>query len=61
MRAALFCHDRGHSVTLFERTASLGGQLYHADYTKYKWTLRRYRDYLKTQLEQRDIRICMNT
>ncbi|MCD7749013.1 MAG: FAD-dependent oxidoreductase, partial [Oscillospiraceae bacterium] len=61
MRAALFCHDRGHSVTLFEKTASLGGQLYHADYTKYKWTLRRYRDYLKAQLEQRDIRICMNT
>lgn len=61
MRAALFCRDRGHSVTLFEKTDRLGGQLYHTDYTKYKWTLRQYRDYLIKQLKQRQIDIRMRT
>ena len=61
MRAALFCHDRGHSVTLFEQKGTLGGQLYHTDHTKYKWTLRRYREYLKEQLSKRAIDVRLNT
>lgn len=60
MRAALFCHDRGHRVTLFEKSDALGGQLYHTDHTKYKWALRRYREYLKEQLVKKEIEVRMN-
>ena len=61
MRAALFCRQRGHSVVLFEKTEKLGGQLYHTDYTSFKWTLRRYRDYLKEQLVKTGVEVRMNT
>ncbi len=61
MRAALFCRQRGHQVTLFEKSDRLGGQLYHTDHTKYKWTLRRYRDYLIAQLAKSGVEVRMNT
>lgn len=50
LRAALLCAQRGHTVTLFEREATLGGQLRHADYPQFKWAVRDYKDYLIRQV-----------
>ncbi len=62
MRAALLCADRGHTVTLFERESTLGGQLRHADYPQFKWAVRRYKDYLIRQVtENPAVTVCLNT
>ena len=60
MQAAMEAADRGHQVTLFEKSSSLGGQLFHSDYVSFKWPLRRFRDWLIAQCEKRpniDIRL----
>lgn len=61
MRAALYAADRGHSVTLYEKSGYLGGQLRHADYYSFKWPLKRYRLWLIAQLEKRGIQVILNT
>ncbi len=61
MRATLYLVDRGHSVTLYEKTDKLGGQLLHADYSSFKWPLRDYKDYLIAQLEKSAVDVKMNT
>lgn len=61
MRAALYLCDRGHSVTLFEKTDKLGGQLLHADFSSFKWPLRDYKDYLIAQLQKSPVEVKMNT
>lgn len=61
MRAALYLVDRGHSVTLYEKSDKLGGQLLHADYSSFKWPLRDYKDYLIAQLEKSAVDVKMNT
>lgn len=62
MRAALFCRERGHTVTLFEKSGVLGGQLIHADYPAFKWPLKKYKDYLIGQVTKDEgITVAMNT
>ena len=61
MKAALVAAERGHSVTLYEASGSLGGQLRHADYMKDKWALRNYKNYLIAQLEKSSVRVLLNT
>lgn len=61
MRAALIAKERGHEVTLFEKTDHLGGQLFHSDYCEFKWPLRRYKDHLIYQLKKQQIDVRMNT
>lgn len=60
MRAAISAADRGHDVTLYERSATLGGQLAHADSFDFKWPLRNYKDWLVRQLGRRGVRTVMN-
>lgn len=50
MMAALTAADRGHTVTLFEKTGELGGELKFATYVSFKWPLRKYKDYLIAQV-----------
>lgn len=50
VEAALVAAKRGHSVTLYERTDKLGGQLSHADWSPFKWPLREFKDYMSYQL-----------
>lgn len=61
MRAALMAREQGHQVTLFERSDYLGGQLRHSDYVSFKWPLRDYKDWLKKQLESREVEVRLNT
>ncbi len=61
MRASLFCAERGHDVTLYEKTGKLGGQLYHADHASFKWTVRRYRDWVAAQMEKAGVKVLLNT
>ncbi len=62
LRAAIYAADRGHDVTIYEKTDYLGGQLKHADYFKFKWPLRRYRLWMIAQVEKRaNIKVLLNT
>ena len=60
MMAALTAADRGHFVTLFEKSDSLGGNLKFASHVSFKWPLRRYKDYLIAQIAKSavDVRLC---
>lgn len=61
MKAAITLCDRGHTVTLYERSDALGGLIRHADFVDFKWPLRRYKEYLAAQVGKRDIRVRLNT
>lgn len=52
MKTALLAAERGHTVTLFEKEAGLGGQLNDADVMSFKYDLKRYKDYLISHVEQ---------
>lgn len=60
MRAAIEAAQRGHTVTLYERSGTLGGQLAHAEHFDFKWPLRNYRDWLVRQLDQHGIPVVLN-
>lgn len=61
MKAALVAKERGHEVTLFEKEPVLGGQLFHADYSSFKWTVKAYKDYLIRQLAKQQVDVRLNT
>ena len=61
MRAAIVCAERGHQVTLFEKSDKLGGQAIHADYTYGKWGIQRYKDWEIAQLKKLGVEIKLNT
>ena len=61
MRAALYLRERGHTVTIFEAAAKLGGAICHADYIPFKWTLKQYKDWLIHQVEKQGVKVVLNT
>lgn len=61
MNAAIVAARRGHSVTLFEKSGYLGGQLWHAEYSEFKWPIKDFRDYLVSQLDKLGVDVRMNT
>jgi 2,4-dienoyl-CoA reductase-like NADH-dependent reductase (Old Yellow Enzyme family)/thioredoxin reductase len=61
MEAAIVAGRRGHDVTLFEKTGYLGGQLRIADFSKAKWPLKRFKDYLVSELYRSGARVLLNT
>ncbi len=52
MRAAIFAAERGHTVTLFEKEMQLGGQMRYADFFRFKWPMKNYKNWMQAQLEQ---------
>ena len=60
MKAALTADEKGHQVILLEKSNKLGGQLECADYDKYKEDLKKYRDYLITQVGKSHIDVRLN-
>jgi len=61
MKAAITAAERGHKVTLYEKSDSLGGLLKHADYSPFKWTLKDYKDYLIRQVKKSGVDVQLNT
>lgn len=60
-KAALTACKRGHDVYLYEKESRLGGQLHCADFDESKQDLKRYKDYLITQLNKSDVKVILNT
>lgn len=61
MKAAITAVERGHKVTIYEKSDSLGGLLKFADYTQWKWTYKDFKDYLITQVKKSGIDVKFNT
>lgn len=61
MEAALVAARRGHAVTLYEKSAALGGALSFSDYVSFKYPLRRFKDYLIHQVQKSAVTVRLNT
>ncbi len=61
LRAALYLRQRGHQVTLYERTSQLGGALTAASQPAFKWPVKRYLEWLIRQVEKSGAEILLNT
>ena len=57
LRAALFASQRGHQVTVFEKSRQLGGQLLMAGRPWFKWPVAEYLKWLIRGTENLDIRL----
>jgi 2,4-dienoyl-CoA reductase-like NADH-dependent reductase (Old Yellow Enzyme family)/thioredoxin reductase len=60
MQAAITVHDRGHRVTVVEKSGSLGGILFFTDTDIHKKDLRNYRNLLIRRVKERDIEVILN-
>ncbi|GCF92203.1 NADH oxidase [Enterococcus florum] len=61
MKAAITAAQRGHTVTLVEKEAELGGNLKFTDIDAHKGDLRRFKDYLIDQLKKQAVDVHLNT
>ncbi len=61
MKAALVSAQRGHAVTLYEKTGSLGGIFKKIETVSFKWTHRDYKNYLVRQVEKAGVKVRLNT
>lgn len=61
MYAALTAAKRGHSVTLYDETDTLGGTLKFASKVEFKYSLAKFRDYLIDQIEKSSVKVCLGT
>ena len=61
MQAALTANERGHDVTLYEKTDTLGGALKFSDFVAFKYPLRNFKDYLIGQVKKNKIKVQLNT
>ena len=61
MLAAVTSAQRGHKVTLFEKSPYLGGALHYVTKEYYKEDIRRYLAYLLRQTEKSAVEVCLST
>jgi len=61
MRAAIVASERGHAVTIYERDKVLGGHMQFTDYTQWKWTYKKFKDYLIHQVDKHGVEVLLNT
>ncbi|MEM3697314.1 MAG: FAD-dependent oxidoreductase [Candidatus Bathyarchaeia archaeon] len=61
IEAALVAAERGHEVTLFEKSDSLGGLLKLADYVQFKWPIKEFKKYLTRKIQKSKVNICLET
>lgn len=61
MEAAIVAADRGHQVSLIEKTDSLGGLLWFADKDDHKEDLKAFKDLLIRRVNSRNIDVVLNT
>jgi 2,4-dienoyl-CoA reductase-like NADH-dependent reductase (Old Yellow Enzyme family)/thioredoxin reductase len=60
MQAAITAAERGHQVTLYEKSGALGGLLKVSDGDPVKSMLKKYKDYLIRQIAKHNIVVKMN-
>jgi 2,4-dienoyl-CoA reductase-like NADH-dependent reductase (Old Yellow Enzyme family)/thioredoxin reductase len=60
MQAAITAAERGHDVTLFEKSGILGGQLLHAEYFSFKWAFSDLRLWLIRELGKKGVNVKLN-
>lgn len=61
MKCAMYLKDRGHTPVIYEKADALGGQIRMSEYADFKWELLRYLNYLRAQVEKRNIEVHLNT
>lgn len=61
MYAAVLTHDRGHRVTIVEKSDRLGGLLNFTDNDLYKKDLHEFKELMKRRVSKRDIDVLFNT
>lgn len=61
MKAAITAEERGHKVTLFEKSGALGGLMNVAQYEDFKIDLQNYRKYLVDKVMRSNIAVRLNT
>jgi 2,4-dienoyl-CoA reductase-like NADH-dependent reductase (Old Yellow Enzyme family)/thioredoxin reductase len=61
MRAALTASERGHDVTLYEMSDSLGGLLKYAEHVPFKYPLARYVKFMADKVEKSSVTVKLNT
>lgn len=61
IKCAMWLKDRGHTPVIFEQTDALGGQIKTAEYPEFKWELKRYLDFLRSQVVRKNIEVRLNT
>ena len=61
MRAALTAAERGHSVTLYEMSDSLGGLMKYADHVSFKYPHARYMKFMVDQIAKSKVDVILNT
>lgn len=60
MMAAVTAAERGHDVTLFEKTDSLGGILKYTDKDVHKGDLRKFKNHLVAMVKKRAVKVRFN-
>ncbi len=61
MEAAIVAAQRGHKVTLFEKSDRLGGQMRYADFASFKWPIRNFKNWQIRQVEKLGVDVRLNT
>jgi NADPH-dependent 2,4-dienoyl-CoA reductase/sulfur reductase-like enzyme len=61
MQAALTAIERGHRVTIVEKSGSLGGLLNFTDFDRYKVDLRNYKNVLVREVAASDVEVLLDT
>lgn len=61
MRTALYASERGHDVTIVEKSNVLGGHMLPASASPIKRQYQLYIDWIKRELDKTDVKIIMNT
>ncbi len=61
LSAARYACDKGHDVTLVEKSGRLGGILYFLDHDKEKYDLKNFRDLMIRRVKERPVKVLLNT
>ena len=61
MEAALVAAERGHQVTLYEKSSALGGLMKTSNNVSFKWPLKSFKNYMVHKVERSNIKVHLNT
>ena len=60
LQAAITAAERGHDVTIYEKSGALGGQLIHGRYFSFKWPFADLLDWLIRRCRQLGVKVVLN-